>query len=292
MTNCRFCSSSNCIRYGHRHGKRNVQLYLCKNCNRKFSPDNGFIKMRNSPKIITATLDLYFKGLSFRKISDHLQQFYKVEISHVTILNWIRKYTTVIKDYTDNLKYDVSPNWHLDECMFSVNGKFMWFFDAIDEDTRFLLAAKVAESRTMEDTRDVMKECKKKSLIRPKQITTDGMMAYEKAIKKTFPTQVKRLIPPIRHERLVHFYDKINQNLIERYQGTMRDRFRPMRGFKNIQSAQQLLDGFLLYYNFIKPHAGLNGKTPAEATNINFRLQTNKWLDLIKISSKGVHGEN
>ena len=32
--------------------------------------------MRYDPKIITITLDLYFKGSSLRKISDHLKQFY------------------------------------------------------------------------------------------------------------------------------------------------------------------------------------------------------------------------
>jgi len=113
-------------------------------------------------------------------------------------------------------------------------------------------------------------------------------MAYEKAIKKTFPTQVRRLIPPVKHARLIHFYDKVNQNIIERYQGTMRDRFRPMRGFKSIRTAQQLLDGFAIYYNFIKPHSGLSGKTPGEVAGVSFRIgkNSNKWLNLIQNSVK------
>jgi hypothetical protein len=40
----------------------------------------------------------------------------------------------------------------------------------------------------------------------------------------------------------------------------------------------------MLYYNFIKPHQGLNGKTPAEVAGINLELKGNGWLDLIKKS--------
>ena len=34
--------------------------------------------------MITAALDLYYKGLSLRKIKDHLYQFYEIEVSHTS----------------------------------------------------------------------------------------------------------------------------------------------------------------------------------------------------------------
>lgn len=38
-------------------------------------------------------------------------------------------------------------------------------------------------------------------------------------------------------------------------------------------------------HNFVKPHEGLDGKTPAQAANIDLNLGTDKYLDLIKKST-------
>jgi len=42
------------------------------------------------------------------------------------------------------------------------------------------------------------------------------------------------------------------------------------------------MDDFRIYYNFIRPHQALNGKTPAEVANLDLNLGQNKWLSLIK----------
>lgn len=40
-----------------------------------------------------------------------------------------------------------------------------------------------------------------------------------------------------------------------------------------------------IYHNFIKPHQGLQGRTPAEAAGIKVQGE-NKWLTLIQNASK------
>jgi transposase-like protein len=81
------------------------------------------------------------------------------------------------------------------------------------------------------------------------------------------------------------FIDSTNNNLVERLNGTVREREKVMRGFKKEESAQQILEGFRAYYNFIRKHQSLNGKTPAETANINLGLERNRWMDLIKKSN-------
>jgi len=46
------------------------------------------------------------------------------------------------------------------------------------------------------------------------------------------------------------------------------------------------LDGQRLYYNHIRPHQGLNGKTPAEVAGLDLALDKNKWESLIKKASQ------
>ena len=55
------------------------------------------------------------------------------------------------------------------------------------------------------------------------------------------------------------FVDRTNNNLVERLNGTVRERDKVMRGFKNEESAQQILEAFRAYYNFIRKHQSLKG---------------------------------
>ena len=78
------------------------------------------------------------------------------------------------------------------------------------------------------------------------------------------------------------FIDETNNNVVERLQGTVRERDKVMRAFKQEESAQKILDGFRAYYNFIRPHQALQGKTPAEKANLLLNLKGNKWLEMIQ----------
>lgn len=77
----------------------------------------------------------------------------------------------------------------------------------------------------------------------------------------------------------------MNNNRMERYHSTFKgERVRPARGIKTTNTA--ILDGQRMYYNHIRPHQALNGKTPAEAAGINLELEGNKWEAIIHRASK------
>jgi hypothetical protein len=57
-----------------------------------------------------------------------------------------------------------------------------------------------------------------------------------------------------------------------------------MRALRTLESAT--LDGQRIYYNHIRPHQALNGKTPAQAAGLELDLGTNKWESLIKKASR------
>jgi transposase InsO family protein len=77
---------------------------------------------------------------------------------------------------------------------------------------------------------------------------------------------------------------------VERLHNTMREREKVMRHLKRAQSAEKILKGFRVYYNFIRPHMTLDGHTPAQEAAIPIQLGTNRWLDLIRQAAR--HGEN
>ena len=70
---------------------------------------------------------------------------------------------------------------------------------------------------------------------------------------------------------------------MERMNGEIRDRERVMRTLEKPDTP--ILTGMQIYHNYVKPHDGLKGKTPAEAAGIEVRGE-NKWLTLIQNASK------
>lgn len=74
-----------------------------------------------------------------------------------------------------------------------------------------------------------------------------------------------------------------NNNAVERYNGDIKSRIKIMRGgFRSDEGARAFLNMKRVIHNFVNPHSGLKGKTPAEAAEIKLPLGKNRLLDLIK----------
>jgi transposase-like protein len=271
--NCKFCSSPSIIKYG-KNGRK--QVYKCKNCNRKFVNNSDFQKLKYDPRIISLTLDLYFKGVSLRKISDHLRQFYNLNVDFTTIYRWIKRYITILNEYVSSLKPELGDVWSADEMMVSIGGDWKYLWNVMDEGTRFQLASVISKERKVRDARRVFKLAKEQGKTKPRFVITDGLGVYHRAFNKEFYDHHQSC----KHVSNVRLKGGINNNLIERLHGTVRDREKVMRGLKIEETP--IVDGHKIYYNFIKPHMGLEGKTPAQEAGLDLGLDGDRWLGLIK----------
>jgi len=57
ISTCVFCHSTNIKKYGVRHNKsEDIQRFLCANCNKTFSVNVGFERMKHNPKAITTAM--------------------------------------------------------------------------------------------------------------------------------------------------------------------------------------------------------------------------------------------
>jgi len=280
---CKFCHSTEVTKYGMKNGK---QVYFCKTCNRRFVNNVDFENMKYNPKIIALTLDLYFKGISLRKISQHLKQFYELNISHKSVYNWIEKYVGIMNEYVNEIQPDIGEVWHTDEMMVKIDGSWEYLWNVMDERTRFQLASVVSKERYVKDARMVFQKAKKNAGGRkPKFIVTDGLPSYRNAVNKEFKTNSGET----EHLWNVGLQHHPNNNHVERLHGTIRDREKTFRGLK-IESTP-IIDGNRIYYNFIKPHENLDGKTPSEEAGITIE-GNNKWLTLMKKSVQHQKAKN
>jgi transposase-like protein len=285
---CRLCGSPRVVKIGKIHTKHgDVQRYLCTECNRKFvANETGFEYIKATPKAITIALDLYFKGVSQRKIMEHLKMFEGVSVTQPCILKWIRKYIELMKGYLEKFTPQLGGIWHSDEMMINVRNtekidgeNYSWAWNLLDHETRFLIASEVTKHRNIEDARKVLQEAKDVANgQRPDFIITDKLPAYKQAVTKEFHTIKK---PRTQHVKLKSIREGTNNNIVERLHGTIRERTNVMRGLDNDKTAQGMMEGNRIYYNYLRPHQALEGKTPAEKAGIDLELEGNKWKELI-----------
>jgi putative transposase len=284
---CPSCKSERVVKWGNRKTQfGTTQRYACHDCNHKFVVDKGFCRMKFSPKVITLTLDLYFKGVSQRKIADHLKQFEEISVSQPTILSWIKKYLKLLAKYSEKYKADVGNIWHSDETTVFIKKEgekkyFQWIWNVMDAKTRYLLACQVTESRFVSDARKPLRKAKEVAMNVPDAVVTDGLQAYNEAMKAEF-YGLGRIQNP--HVRLKDFETKPNNNILERLNGTFRERTKVMRSLDSAMGADEFAAGMQTYYNYIRPHMGINGMTPAQMANIPINLMGNRWETMIGLA--------
>jgi len=276
--NCKYCNSEKVVKNGAIKGK---QVYKCKDCGKRFFDNGKFAKMRNNKHLIVAALNFYYDGLSLRKAQRNLKQIFGEKITQVTILNWIKKYSLLVKEYVTTQVPQLTGYWHEDETMLGCEGRNIWFWEMIDEDTKFMVASHISNTRTFEDTVAIFKKGFQQSKVKPRAVFVDGCNAYKSAFNKVFYTMRKDTRPELIQR--VGIRARETNNVVERLHGTLKDRTRCMRGLHSYDSTKLLLEGWSVHYNCVRPHQTLGGKTPAQAA----RMQVpNTWKGLIEEATK------
>lgn len=99
MVVCPKCGRSEfVVQVGKRYNLSGVkQKYRCNKCWAWFIEDDGFKRMRHKPEIISEACSCYARGMSFPKVAEHLSDIRGVNVTHVSVLNWARKYSGILK---------------------------------------------------------------------------------------------------------------------------------------------------------------------------------------------------
>jgi transposase-like protein len=114
--------------------------------------------MRVNAHAVVTALNLYYGGLSMRKLADNLENIFGEKVSQSTIHYWIHKYASLAKDYVESLQPKLSGKYHHDETEIKVSGNGRYFWETIDEDTRFIVGSLLTEIRTSEKAIKVLRQ--------------------------------------------------------------------------------------------------------------------------------------
>ena len=267
---CKHCGSHNVIRYGTYNGN---QRFWCKDCKRKFADNDALSEIQTPVEQIGSAISMFYEGQSLNSITRLITQIYGSYPSDSTIYRWVSRFTKrAVKELDSYKPPQVGSVWVADETVLKIDGKNVWFWDIIDAKTRFLIATHISLTRTTKDAQTLMKKAYKRTGKMPRVIYTDKLRAYLDGIELTFGADTK-------HKQGSPFNVEANTNLIERFHGTLKQRTKIMRGLKDIESAKLFTQGWLLYYNYLRPHESLRGKTPSQVAGVKYPYQN--WQDIV-----------
>ena len=267
---CSYCQSENVIKYGK---YKDTQYYKCKDCGRRFASADRIPKMQNSTRTIADAINMYYEGMSLAEIRRNLIQQDNNYISRISAYNWVDRFTELAVKEANKYKPDVGSIFVADETVIDIDGKNIWLWDIIDTKTRFLIATHMSYTRTTKDAQQLMKQAYECTGKIPRVIYTDKLRAYLDGIELTFGADTK-------HKYGSPFDVENNTNLIERFHGTVKERTKVMRGLHTIDTAKKFLDGWLVHYNFFRPHTALKDRTPASVAGIRFPFRN--WKDVVE----------
>jgi transposase-like protein len=236
---CKNCGSTAIVKFGSYKG---VPRYWCKSCQRKFKADGDSFHAKYPLDWESSAVDMYFRGMAVSDVREHLKQEHDYSPSKSVIYKWIDKYTSLASKQFRNEHPKVGDVWIADETMLDVDGEHkVWFYDLIDRDTRFLLASRVALSRTTGDAELLMREAAARAGKKPKEVITDKNRAYTDGVGEAYGAKTDHIIgnPFARKET------GESTSEIERFHGTLKDRTKVFRAFRDVETLIQFTDGWL-----------------------------------------------
>jgi transposase-like protein len=222
-------------------------------------------RMRHSIHLIISVLTLFFIGKnSTRNISLMLYQLYNIKVSHVTIADWCKKFAPIFDSISLKLIPTMdfnSDEWHADETVVKIAGKkyYIWFI--IDSETRFVLGFHLSPYRSSPQAHSLFNHVA--HMGNPSAIVSDRYSAYNIPAKCYFPTA--------KHIRVESFKDDISNNLIEAFNNRFKAWYKTKRGFNSFASANATISVFVFFFNFIRPHSGLDNLTPAQVAGCDYK---------------------
>jgi transposase-like protein len=180
-----------------------------------------------------------------------------VVLAHTTILRWVQRYVPDFEKRWNHYARSVGDSWRVDETYLKVRGQWVYLYRAVDKEGRtvdFLLSKR----RDVAAAKRFFSRATKQHGA-PRVITLDGYAASHRAVTNlkgagTLPRRVQ-----IRSCKYLN-------NVVEQDHRRIKQRIRPMLGFKRFETAAVTIRGIELAAKIKKDQFNLRPLTGKPAT--------------------------
>ena len=151
----------------------------------------------------------------------------------------MQRFTPLIVDAARPCRHTPGDRWFVDETYVKVSGRWVYLYRAIDQFDQ-VTDVLITEKRDLEATRRFFTRALEHSPP-PTEVTTDRAPAYPRVLDELLPSAC-------------HITEQYTNNPIEADHGRLKSRLRPMRGLKQLRSAQVISAGHAFIQNLHRGH--------------------------------------
>jgi transposase-like protein len=206
-----------------------------------------------------------------------------------------------VKPFIDGFKYELSDSFCCDETYIKIHGVWHYVFYFFDAVKKIVLSYRVRAIRDWKSAALALNDVLAKFEEIPENlnIITDGnpiyLLARQWFAQYDIHFDITQVIGLTNEDEVSAEFRPLKQ-IIERFNRTFKGNYKPTGGFSAEFGAISSVTLFVAYFNFLRPHAKLEGKVPVLIPELDsLENMPAKWLRLIALSEEYIiakHKEN
>lgn len=217
-------------------------MFRCSACKHRFNERTGtsfnFLEYPTDVVLLVVLWRLRYK-LSLRDLSEMFLERGMV-FTRETVRAWEARFAPLMAEQLRiKRRGQAGRSWYVDETYIKVHGKWCYLYRAIDEDGN-LVDSRLSEKRDMEAAQLFFKQALAVVGRAPERVTTDGHTSYPRAVREILGGCVQ------------HRTNKYLNNQLEQDHRGVKQRYYPMHGFGNFESAARLCCAFDELRNYFR----------------------------------------
>jgi len=225
---------------------RGYRRFRCRSCGRGFNErtHSHFNRLQYPPDVVCLVVlwRVRYK-LSFRDLAEMFLDR-GVVFTHEAVRKWEAKRAPVLSEaLRKHRRGRVGPSWYCDETYLKVKGRGVYLYRGVDTEGQ-TIDFFLSEQRDIAAAKQFLQQAIKKRGV-PQKITLDGYAASHVAVAEL---QEEAILPTGLTERT----NKYLNNIIEQDHRRVKQRVRPMLGFKRFAHATITISGIELVHQIKK----------------------------------------
>ena len=236
-------------------------------------------------------------GLSARRTAALMKDVHGISISHQSILNYVNSVSLWLKPYVDHYPYELSDQFCGDETYIRVNGRWHYLFFFFDAVKKVILSYPVSPNRDTATAIKAVDEVLLKMKNVPENLTfvVDGnpiyLLAQHFFAQHGISFDVKQVIGLTNEDEVSKEYRPLKQ-IVERLNRTFKGNYRATHGFGSEHGSVSFVTLFVAYFNFLRPHATLEGKVPVILPELEkLPNMPARWTTLISLAQSWIEDQ-
>ena len=226
------------------------QRWRCNDCRRRFTTRSGsaFSGRGFADEVIALAVRWYVRyRLSYADVAEWLAES-GLSVERSTVYRWVQRFLPPFQATARANRRPVGDRWRVDETYCRLNGRWAYCYRAIDQNGQ-IVDVYFSERRNAVAARTFFERAIAETGVTPERVVTDKALCY--------PPALRALLPDAEHRT-----SKYLNNGLERDHGHLKQRLRPMRGFKQCASAHSFCRGHALVQDLRNGFSPLTDRMP------------------------------